>query len=460
MSAPTPLLVGNGTVLTFTNPPQVIENGAVLIDRERGTIIAVGQTADLRATHKNVEFLDANGKLIMPGLICAHTHFYSMFSRGMPLKDEPPRNFLEILQRLWWRLDKALEMEDVYLSAAVSVLSAIRCGCTTMIDHHASPSCIAGSLDEIARATLAGGVRACLCYEVTDRNGHAGARQGIDENMRFLRRCAMESNPLLAASFGLHASFTVAEETLEETASALRRGAPFPAEMGGVHIHVAEYPYDVDQCQSERNETPIARLNRHGLLGPRTICAHCVHVPPKDIATLAQTRTSVVHNPSSNMNNAVGLPDVAQMLSLGVLLGLGTDGMSHDMIGEYKSLYLAHKAHHRDPQKMGGADCARMLFQHNAEIASRFFDIPAGVLAPGAAGDLVLLDYSVPTVLNPGNFPWHVMFGMSVGDVATTIVAGKVLMRDHVINRDVVQLDEQEIFKRARERTPGVWARF
>lgn len=160
------LLVGHGLLLTFANPPQVIEDGAVLIDKSTGLITNIGKTDDLLKIQQDVEILDAEGKVIMPGLICAHTHFYSMFSRGMPLKDEPPRNFLEILQRLWWRLDKALESEDVYLSGAISVLAAIRAGCTTVIDHHASPSCIAGSLDEIARATLDGGIRACLCYEV------------------------------------------------------------------------------------------------------------------------------------------------------------------------------------------------------------------------------------------------------------------------------------------------------
>eukprot|EP00708_Paratrimastix_pyriformis_P002879 GAFH01001637.1.p1 GENE.GAFH01001637.1~~GAFH01001637.1.p1 ORF type:complete len:461 (-),score=141.70 GAFH01001637.1:128-1318(-) len=396
----------------------------------------------------------------MPGLICAHTHFYSMFSRGMPLKDEPGHTFMEVLQRLWWRLDKALEAEDNYLSAAVSVLSAIRCGCTTVIDHHASPSSIKGSLDELARATLAGGIRACLCYEVTDRNGHQGAVDGIDENMRFIRRCATEQNPLLAAAMGLHASFTVTEDTLTATANALRRGAPFPASMGGIHIHVAEDHFDADHCMSEYRESPIQRLMRHGLLGERSLCSHCVHVSAADRALLGQTNTMVVHNPSSNMNNAVGLPAVQEMLSQGILLGLGTDGMSHDMVGEYKSLYLAHKLEHRNPQQMGGTDAAKMLFNNNAQIASRFFGFPIGVLAPGAVGDLVLLDYHNPTQLNPGNFPWHMMFGMSVGDVDTTIVAGKILMQGHRINPAVVQLNEQEIFARCRARCPGVWARF
>ncbi|MFN3929107.1 MAG: amidohydrolase family protein, partial [Thermoflexus sp.] len=213
-------LLVHGVVCTMGDPPQVIEDGAVAIEGER--IVMVGSTTEVRARYPEADVLDARGQLILPGNICAHTHFYGAFARGMPLHDEPPSNFPQILRRLWWRLDRALDEKAIRLSALVCLIDAIRHGTTTLIDHHASPSCIDGSLDIIAEAVMEAGLRACLCYEVTDRNGPEGARAGIQENVRFIRRVQQwraSGDPrgaFLAASFGLHAAFTVGPKTMEQ----------------------------------------------------------------------------------------------------------------------------------------------------------------------------------------------------------------------------------------------------
>src|SRR5512136_970810 len=209
----TPMLITHGRIATCGQNPQVIEDGAIYIADDQ--IAAVGPTAELRARYPEAEPLDARGQLILPGSICAHTHFYGAFARGMAIPGEPARSFVEILQKLWWRLDRALNEESIRLSALVCLVDAIRNGTTTLIDHHASPNLIDGSLDIVAEAVQQAGVRACECYEVTDRNGSAGAIAGIAENVRFARSLAARSTPWLAASFGLHASFTVGDETLE-----------------------------------------------------------------------------------------------------------------------------------------------------------------------------------------------------------------------------------------------------
>ncbi|KAH7827501.1 putative Amidohydrolase family protein [Monocercomonoides exilis] len=451
------IIVTNGRVLTLGSEPKVIENGAVCIDRKTGKIAFVDESEKVKSACPDAEVIDADGKLVMPGFICAHTHFYSMFSRGKALAGPPAKTFIQVLQRLWWELDKALSLEDVYLSAVSCVIQAIKCGTTTLIDHHASPNAVAGSLDEIAKATLGAGVRACLCYEVTDRNSEEEANAGISENIRFMQRCAKEPSPLLAATFGLHASFTVNEKIMETISARLRREVP--PETVGVHIHVSESSFDQDDAEYKCGMTPVQRLEKHGLLGHRSICVHCVAISESDEDILKETDTIVVHNPSSNMNNAVGFAKVQRMMEKGVLVGLGTDGMSQDMISEFKQGYVGHKLAQKDPQAMSW-QLGEMLFKSNAMIAERFFGFPIGHLTPGAAGDVIILDYYPPTPITPGNWPWHFMFGITPADVNTTIVAGKVLMKDHILNLPKPQFDEKAVFERARERSKDVWAKF
>ncbi len=447
-------LIIHGTVCTMEDPPRVIEDGAIAIEEDR--IMMVGTTAEVRAHYPDAEALDARGQLVLPGSICAHTHFYGAFARGMPLHDDPPSNFPYILRRLWWRLDRALDEKAVRLSALVCLIDAIRHGTTTLIDHHASPSCIDGSLDIIAEAVGEAGLRACLCYEVTDRNGPEGARAGIQENVRFLRRVREwratgdARGAFLAASFGLHAAFTVGPETME------RAVAEAQALGVGFHIHVAEDAADEGHSLTVYGVRTVERLAREGVLGPQTLCAHCVHVDAVEIDLLARTQSKVSHQPRSNMNNAVGVAPVEAMRRAGVTVGLGNDGFSNNMFAEMKTAYLVHKVHARDPRAMGAEEVLAMAYRENARIASLFWPHPLGVLAPGAYADIILMDYRPYTPLTGENLPWHLIFGVDGSHVTTTICGGRILMKD----RQLLTLDEERIAAEARAYAPVIWERF
>lgn len=441
------MLITNGHVFTLDQANREFTDGAVYWEGD--TIVDVGPTAALAAKYPGAPRLDAGGKLVLPGMLCGHTHFYGAFARGMAIPGAPPTNFVEILEKLWWKIDRALLWDDIRYSALICLVDAVRHGCTTLIDHHASPNAIDGSLDIIADAVKEAGLRASLCYEVTDRNGPDGAKAGIAENVRFLKRCRREQDPQLAASFGLHAAFTVSDKTMEACVAAAE------GLETGFHIHVAEDRADQDHSLRQYNLRVVERLQKFGILGPRSIAVHCVHLDEYEKDILRETGTLVTHQPRSNMNNAVGLPDVAGMLARGIPVALGNDGFSNCMFDEMKAAYLAHKLNTRNPQAMPGDVVLRMAYPHNAHLAARFFPQPVGQLTPGAFADIILLDYAPPTPLNAGNLPWHILFGVDGAHVTHTIASGKVLMAD----KKLTVLDEEAIMARAREAAARVWKR-
>ncbi|MFN0107740.1 MAG: putative aminohydrolase SsnA [Blastocatellia bacterium] len=439
------MLIINATLITWGTPNQILERHALFVEADQ--IIELGLSAELEAKYPRAERLDARGQFVMPGNICAHTHFYGAFARGMAIPGEAPKDFPEILERLWWRLDKALTPEDVRYSALVCLIDAIKHGATTLFDHHASPNTIDGSLDVIAEAVRESGLRACLCYEVTDRDGEEKALAGIQENLRFLKSQISNPQPQIAATFGLHASMTLSDATL---------GACREEWNSGFHIHVAEHESDQRDSLQKSGARVIDRLNRFGVLGNRSIFAHAVHIDERETQLLAESGTWVAHQPRSNMNNAVGTANVEGLLRLGVKVGLGNDGFSNAMWDEWKAAYLSHKAAHRDPRRMNGATVAEMAVTNNAVLANVFFpQAPLGAIAPGAFADLIFVDYQPTTPLSAGNLPWHILFGFENSMVTTTICAGKALMKD----RQLLFLDEAEITARSRELAAKVWDR-
>ncbi|MBI3914229.1 MAG: putative aminohydrolase SsnA [Chloroflexi bacterium] len=445
------MLITNGTVVTLGANSRVIENGAIYI---RGDKIAdIGKTNLLISKYPRSLRLDARGKLVLPGNICAHTHFYGAFARGMSLPPgPPPKTFPEILRQLWWKIDRALTLEDCRHSALVCLVDAIRNGTTTLIDHHASPNAIDGSLDAISDAVLESGLRASLCYEVTDRNGKAGAKAGIRENVRFIKRIRNPKSEIrnrVAASFGVHASFTVSEKTLEQCLDAA------DGLKSGFHIHVAEDISDEDDALQKYSLRVGERLAERGVLGARTIAAHCVHLDAGEIEVMRRTKTNVSHQPRSNMNNAVGVADVLGMMRRGVNVGLGNDGFSNNMFAEMKTAYLLHKSARRDPRVMGADQVLQMAYANNAKIARVFWNAPLGEISVGALADIILLDYVPYTPLTAGNFPWQLIFGIDGAYVTHTICAGKLLMKDRVL----LTLDEEAIAAKAKEAAKKVWKR-
>ncbi|MCA1789812.1 MAG: amidohydrolase family protein, partial [Thioalkalivibrio sp.] len=278
----------NGIVVTLGRDNRVIWNGSVVIDGE--TIAAVGDAAELKKRYPQAEVIDCTGKIVLPGFICAHHHFYSTMARGMAIPGEPASNFVEILERLWWKVDRAIEGEDITLSAQIPLIECIRNGTTTIIDHHASPSMRDGSLDLIEAAVREAGLRASLCYEVSDRNQPGG---GIKENERFIKKVG-KGDGQIAAMMGLHASFTLSDETIETCVSIAKDAGV------GCHIHVAEDAADRKDSLEKYGVPTVERLHRLNVTGEKSIFVHCVHVDESEMDTIAATGTIIVHNPESN----------------------------------------------------------------------------------------------------------------------------------------------------------------
>ncbi len=436
------LLVGNGTLFTLGDPGQVIPDGGVLM--EGSTIVEVGTTTTLR--DRADEFIDARGRVIMPGLICAHHHLYSTFACG--LAAEPAKDFVEVLEKLWWKLDRALDLEDCELSALIPLARCIRSGTTTLIDHHASPASIDGSLSVIGDAVLRSGLRTSLCYEVTDRNGPEGARAGIEENEAWLRRCAEDHSGRLHGLVGLHAAMTVGPESLAASIAVAQEY------NSGLHVHVAESPADQEHSLATYGRRVIRRLADAGGLGADTLAVHCVHLDDEEVELLADSGTTVIHNPQSNMNNAVGCADVPGMLARGICVGLGTDGMTSNMLEEARaSLFIRH--HVADDPSAGFGETVQML-TNNAALASQFFGRELGVLAPGAAADVIVIDHLPFTPVVPDNVYGHLLFGAAAERVLTTICDGNVLMLDG----ELMTLDMDHICGRAVARSGKTWERF
>jgi putative selenium metabolism protein SsnA len=415
-------------------------DGAVVAETER--------TCALRAKYPGARFIDARGGIIMPGFINAHMHYYSAFSRGFAGKGPAGTNFGEVLERLWWRLDKALTLDDVYHSAMVCMVDCIKNGTTTVIDHHASPYAVRGSLFKIADAARETGVRSCLCYEVSDRDGEAIMREGIAENVDFIRHAAGDESDLLAGTFGLHASMTLSDAALGACAEA----AP---ERCGYHVHVAEGDRDEVDSLEKYGKRVVERFRDFGMLGGRSIAVHCVHLDQNEREILKGTESAVVFNPESNMGNAVGCAPALEMYRMGILTGLGTDGFVSDMPQSLKmaNALLKHDACRPD---VAFAEVTGMLFRNNASIAGRYFRLPVGCLAPGYSADVIVCDYLPPTELTDANIDGHILYGASGRCVATTVARGRVLMED----RRLADIDEAEVFAKAAQASKKVWERF
>lgn len=443
------MLISNATVVTWGDPREILPDHGVLV--EGGLIADLAPSSTLHERYPEHERFDARGQLLMPGNICAHTHFYGAFARGMAIPGRPPADFPAILRRLWWPLDKSLHQEDVRYSALVSLVDAVKHGTTTLIDHHASPNFIDGALDVISEAVEQSGLRAALCYEVTDRDGIAKAEQGIAENERFIARCQRgdTAEGRLAAAFGLHASLTLSDHTLD---LARRASGEVP-----FHIHVAEHEADEYDSVAKSGLRVVDRLGRHGILDVPPLVAHAVHVDTAEINLLADQGAWVSHQPRSNMNNGVGVAEIESMLRAGVKACLGNDGFSNAMWSEWKTAYLLHKVWHRDPRRMGGDSIVTLGVENNAELAGSFFPAgPLGEIAKGAQADLILVDYHPTTPLSAGNLPWHILFGFHESMVTSTLVAGQFLMRE----RQLLTLDEEQITARSRELAAEVWKRY
>lgn len=437
------ILIGNGRLLTRNDSDPWYENGAVLVEGNK--IKKTGSTEDLRKAYPEAEFVDAKGGVIMPGFINAHEHIYSAMARGLSVKGYNPKGFLDILDGMWWTLDRHLTLEQTRRSAAATYIDSIKNGVTTVFDHHASFGSIENSLFTIEEEAKRLGVRTCLCYEVSDRDGEDKMKAAVKENAEFIKYAAKDTTDMVKAMMGMHAQFTLSDKTLE----LCRENTP---EGVGCHIHVAEGIEDLHDCLKKHGKRIVNRLFDFGILGPKTLTAHCIYVNSQEMELLKETDTMVVHNPESNMGNACGCPPTMEIYNRGILTGLGTDGYTHDMTESMKVANVLHK-HHLCNANAAWGEVPGMLFTGNAGIANRYFEAPLGVLKEGAAADVIVTDYNPLTPMDHTNANGHILFGMTGKSVVTTMINGKVLMKD----RELIGIDEEKEMAECRKETEKLW---
>ena len=431
------LVIGNGRLVTRDAENPFIENGAVAMD---GNVIKkVGTLEEIKKEFPEAEYIDAKGGVIMPAFINTHEHIYSAMARGLSIKGYNPKGFLDILDGMWWTIDRHLTNEQTRQSARATYLDSIKNGVTTVFDHHASFGEIHDSLFAIEDAAKEMGLRTCLCYEISDRDGMDKARASVMENAAWINHALKDDTDMIAGMMGMHAQFTISDETMELAAANKPDGV-------GYHIHVAEGIEDLHDCLKKHSKRIVDRLMDCNILGSKTLLAHCIYVNPHEMQLIKDTDTMVVHNPESNMGNACGCPPTMEIVHRGILTGLGTDGYTHDMTESMKVANVLHKHHLCDANAAWG-EVPQMLFEGNAKIANRYFKKQLGVLKEGAAADVIVTDYIPLTPMDASNVNGHILFGMTGRSVVTTVCNGKVLMKD----RELVGMDEEKILYEVRE---------
>ena len=434
------ILIKNGTVLKTENGLQ-LEKADVLIE---GSVIK--KVGKISSEEKPGKVIDAQGKYVFPGMICAHHHFYSGLSRGMMIHSGPQRDLIQILDQWWWRLDRALDEQSLYYSALICCIDAIKCGTTACIDHNESPSFISDSLSVISSAFEKTGLRGITTYGITERNnGVEELKAGTDECVRFIKEIQKkkkQSDVLCEGMIGGHALFTISDEGLEMLSQAVKETSR------GLHIHVAEGSFDSEYSHFGYGKDLMTRLLDFDLLSDKTLIAHGIFLNKDEIETLNNCNCYLAHNPRSNMNNRVGyLRDISKVKNL----ILGTDGCSGNMFEEMKIAFLKNR---ELVSTLWPSDFYNAVLRSNKLVGS-YFDKKLGSVSEGYTADLIILDYLSPTPMNSDNIAGHLVWGMSSNSVCSTIVNGKVLFDDHRFT----DLDVDEIYSKAREQAEKLWQR-
>ena len=436
------MLITNAGIITGDSLNPFISDGAIVL--EGAKITEVGKTADLIDKYKNKEVLDAMGGIVSPGLINAHMHLYSSLARGMPYPKETPKNFVEILEKVWWKLDKALTLDDVYLSAMVGLIESAKWGVTTVIDHHSSPNAIKGSLNLISGALREVGMRGILCYEVSDRDGESSRDEGIRENTDFINSVNGKKSDDLVGLFGLHASFTLSDESLDAVSEANN--------SHGFHIHVGEDRFDLDDSIRKYNVGVVQRLTEKGILTDKSIAAHCVYLVEGDTELLKESGVLVTHQPQSNANNGVGRAGVPVLMNDGVRMALGTDSYTYNILEEAHFALLNHDSINNGPLSV---DNLRLILSENACAASGYLGVKLGIIEAGAEADILMYDYDSPTSINPENAYAHLFYGLRGQHPKNVIAKGDIIVTDY----DLTKISEKELLQKSRTASKELWER-
>ena len=434
------ITIKNATIITFGDEGKVIEDGKIVIDQ--GVIKEVGHDDKI---YGEGDIIDAKGRVVTPGLVNAHMHFYSAPACGLDFR--PAGDFKGILENLWWRLDKAMDLDDVEAAAYVLGLRSLLHGVTTVFDHHASYGAIRGSLGKIHNVVKTLGLKTALAFEVSDRAGEIPANAAIDENVdAFLR---YKDDPDIVVMMGLHASFTLDTPTLSKAVKKAKDAGM------GLHIHAAEGIEDVEDAKWKGFAGVISRLYATEVLGRDTIAAHCIHITDDEIELLRRTGTWVVSNPTSNLNNGVGIARVRWMAVKDLYVGLGTDGMGGGMLTELRNLIFSQ--HHLMSHPTAYfADGIKALTEVNPALATHFFGRDIGVIKEGAVADVVIWDYWPSTPITSENMGGHIAFGLWESRPDYVIANGDVVVK----GGQPVCCDMANIAAMARERFSKLWERW
>jgi len=434
------MIVENVRVLHF-HPGSVSEPVDIAI--EGGKIAEVGK--GLAAKHPRAERMSPGG-YVSPGLVCSHNHFYSALARGLTVSIAPSKDFAQQLKNMWWLLDRALDEGIVRASGLAGAADAAMAGVTSVVDHHASPEFIEGSLDVLREGFDTVGLRGVLCYEATDRNGLPDGLAGVRENERFARKLDAERKAggtvLVDAAIGAHAPFTVGDETLAALSAACKSTGR------GLHIHVAEDKFDAVDSRYRFDKDICVRLDDAGLLGPKTILGHGLFLTQSEVELVNERDCFIAHNARSNMNNCVGYNDKIGQYKNAVL---GTDGIGSDMIEEANFAFFKH----HDAGGTRWMDSYLEMLQNGNRLLERYFPGKRlGRVEAGYEADLTFWDYDPPTPLESGNVAGHVAFGMSSRMVSSTMVAGKFIVKDRK-----PLFDARAIAATGRSETRRLWQR-
>jgi len=438
------LLVKNGILVTMDGKRRILEDHSVAV--ESGRVVEVDRTATLQKKHGNAEVIDASGRIVMPGIICSHSHLYGMLLRGASLNIDPPSDFTQILQRVWWPMDEAMNFEDAYGSALVACLEFAKSGVTTFADTYSGPNSINGVLDHIAKAVEEVGIRGFVAFEATERHSAEEGERGVQENVRFAEHVkpSSKARPL----FSIHASFTVSDPLIRKVKQ-LSQQHHVP-----ITIHSSEGLGDLHHNLENYGKRTVERLRDVELLGPEVVLAHCVNLDEHEIDLVAESGTGVAHNPMSNMLNAVGVAPILQMLKKNVRVGLGNDGYIFDMFENMRTAYLLHRVHTKNPNALDPYTALEMATINGAGLYGVQREL--GSIEPGKKADLILIKPSIlPTPLNASSVVGHLINTVDGDDVETVIVDGKTIVK----NKKLLTFDEDKAQSIAQAAASKLWDR-
>ena len=402
---------------------RVIEDAGVAVVDDK--VIAVGPLEDVSKGFGADEVVDAKGCIVMPGLICSHTHLYGIALRGSALNIEPPSDFLQILQRVWWPVDEKLTNEDAYATTLASGIESLMNGTTCYADTYSAPNAIEGSLDQIAKASNEVGLRGVISFEATERRSADEGTRGLKENLRFIRSRAKGR---AMGMISLHASFTVSDDLISRGVEA-SRGHRVP-----LTIHVSEGPNDGYHNMERYGKRSVERLQESGLLSPRAVLAHCVHLNEREIELIAKSSASVAHNPMSNMLNAVGVASLTEMLDNGVNVGLGNDGYVFDMFENMRAAFLLQRVARRNPNRPSPQEVVEMCTVN----AARAYGLSSlGSIEAGKKADIIVVRPTFTATPYSGSIYGYIINSLRGPDVRDAMVDGQLVMK----NRKLLTLD-------------------